>query len=44
MTVLAKAPEGMLNHSNNPTYSEKSENPFVHYHTSSYEFIEKDVK
>ena len=44
MTVLAKAPEGMLNHSNNPTYLEKSENPFVHYHTSSYEFIEKRRK
>jgi len=41
MTILAKAPEGMLNHSNNPTYLKKSENPFVHYHTSSYEFIEK---
>ena len=44
MTVLAKAPEGMLNHSNNPTYLDKSENPFVHYHTSSYEFIEKRRK
>jgi len=44
MTVLAKAPEGMLNHSNNPTYLQKSENPFVHYHTSSYEFIEKRRK
>lgn len=44
MTVLAKAPEGMLNHSNNPTYLEKSENPFAHYHTSSYEFIEKRRK
>ena len=41
MTVLAKAPEGMLNHSNNPTYLKKSENPFVQYHSSSYEFIEK---
>jgi len=44
MTILAKAPEGMLNHSNNPTYLQKSENPFVHYHTSSYEFIEKRRK
>lgn len=44
MTVLAKAPEGMLNHSNNPTYLQKSEDPFVHYHTSSYEFIEKRRK
>lgn len=41
MTILAKAPAGMLNHSNNPTYLDKSENPFVHYHTSSYQFIEK---
>lgn len=44
MTILAKAPEGMLNHSNNPTYLQKSEDPFVHYHTSSYEFIEKRRK
>jgi hypothetical protein len=44
MTILAKAPEGMLNHSNNPTYLDKSENPFVHYHTSSYQFIEKRRK
>jgi hypothetical protein len=41
MTVLAKAPEGMLNHSNNPTYLKSSENPFEQFHSSSYEFIEK---
>jgi len=41
MTILAKAPEGMLNHSNNPTYLKKSVNPLEQYHTSSYEYIEK---
>ena len=44
MTILAKAPEGMLNHSNNPTYLQRSEKPFFNYHTSSYEFVEKRRK
>ena len=40
MTVLAKAPEGMLNHSNNPTYLDTATNPLVQNHTSSYEYVE----
>lgn len=40
MTVLAKAPEGMLNHSNNPTYLDASTKPLVQNHTSSYEYVE----
>ena len=41
MTVLAKAPEGMLNHSNNPTYLKRSGDPLLQMHTSSYEYIER---
>ena len=41
MTILAKAPEGMLNHSNNPTYLKQSGNPLLQMHTSSYEYVEK---
>jgi len=41
MTILAKAPEGMLNHSNNPTYIQKSGDSLLQIHTSSYEYIEK---
>ena len=41
MTILAKAPEGMLNHSNNPTYLKRSGDSLLQMHTSSYEYIEK---
>ena len=41
MTILAKAPEGMLNHSNNPTYLKRSGDPLLQMHTSSYEYIER---
>ena len=41
MTILAKAPEGMLNHSNNPTYLRRSGNSLLQMHTSSYEYIER---
>tara|TARA_R110002153_G_scaffold73158_13_gene190884 strand:+ start:333 stop:1439 length:1107 start_codon:yes stop_codon:yes gene_type:complete len=44
MTILAKAPEGMLNHSNNPTYLQADVKPLEQYHTSSYEYIEKNRK
>lgn len=41
MTVLAKAPEGMLNHSNNPTYLKRSSESLLQMHTSSFEYVEK---
>jgi hypothetical protein len=41
MTILAKAPEGMLNHSNNPTYLQRDGDPLLQYHTSSYEYVER---
>lgn len=41
MTILAKAPEGMLNHSNNPTYLQRDGDPLLQIHTSPYEYVEK---
>lgn len=45
MTVLAKAPYGELNHSNNPTYLEYTAGEPT-YSTSSYQFVEtnREVK
>lgn len=46
MTMLAKAPQFELNHSNNPTYLKKQGNPLAQKTTGSYQFIEnhREVK
>ena len=40
MTILAKAPEGMLNHSNNPTYLKNSTKSLGNVSRNTYQYLE----
>ena len=40
LTVLATAPEGQLNNSNNPTFIKNSTNSFTNAFTSSYQYVQ----